>query len=281
VNSDVPGGFTEASSLPKLMAEHYSGLRPIDDPAGKWAAALIGAAGDRPIALMSAPGFMEDHQITQYLGGRINQHGHAYMTMAPRVCSVTVHQVRWHDNRAFVGEIELGLVLRFFQAEWLPSLGRRSGWQNFFTSQTAISNPASSILTESKRFPLVWDELNLELPTWRRLLPLTRDPRDVDLRAVSNCVLKSAYSNNGDSVASPNSPQWRKASREAWWRPSEWVVQHRFDIVPLDTPGGPMFPCLGVYVLDGKPAGIYGRISPKPIIDFGAIDVAVLMEDES
>ena len=38
-----------------------------------------------------------------------------------------------------------------------------------------------------------------------------------------------------------------------------------------------MYPCLGVYTIDGRAAGIYGRIAPKPFIDYAAVDVAVLV----
>jgi hypothetical protein len=58
------------------------------------------------------------------------------------------------------------------------------------------------------------------------------------------------------------------------------VAQRRFETLPIDTPAGAMYPCLGVYVLDGKAIGIYGRISAKAVIDHTAIDVAVLLEKE-
>ena len=48
--------------------------------------------------------------------------------------------------------------------------------------------------------------------------------------------------------------------------------------MPLDTPDGPQFPCIGVYTIDGAAAGIYGRLAPKPLIDGTARDVAVLVE---
>jgi hypothetical protein len=39
--------------------------------------------------------------------------------------------------------------------------------------------------------------------------------------------------------------------------------------------GTPMFPCLGVYTLDGRVIGAYGRIAPIPLIDGRAADAAV------
>jgi hypothetical protein len=37
-----------------------------------------------------------------------------------------------------------------------------------------------------------------------------------------------------------------------------------------------MYPCLGVYTIDGRAAGIYGRLSARPLVDYAAVDVAVL-----
>ena len=34
-----------------------------------------------------------------------------------------------------------------------------------------------------------------------------------------------------------------------------------------------------VYTIDGRAAGIYGRLSPRPLVDYSAVDVAVLMND--
>jgi hypothetical protein len=37
-----------------------------------------------------------------------------------------------------------------------------------------------------------------------------------------------------------------------------------------------MCPCLGVYTVDGRASGIFGRMAPSPLIDLSAIEVAVL-----
>lgn len=47
---------------------------------------------------------------------------------------------------------------------------------------------------------------------------------------------------------------------------------------PVDTPAGALFPCLGVYTIDGKACGIYGRLSPTPVVDYSAMDATVLIE---
>jgi hypothetical protein len=47
----------------------------------------------------------------------------------------------------------------------------------------------------------------------------------------------------------------------------------------LDSPLGPVHPCIGVFTINGKTAGAYARISPQPVIDFSALDVALLLSD--
>jgi hypothetical protein len=59
------------------------------------------------------------------------------------------------------------------------------------------------------------------------------------------------------------------------------VAQQRFEPVSLDTPLGPVFPCIGVYTVDGRACGAYARISHGPVVDFAAVDVALLIEEPS
>jgi hypothetical protein len=59
------------------------------------------------------------------------------------------------------------------------------------------------------------------------------------------------------------------------------VAQRRFAALPVETPAGPMFPCLGVYTVDGQAAGIYGRLAAKPLIDYAAVDVAILVPEDA
>jgi hypothetical protein len=96
-------------------------------------------------------------------------------------------------------------------------------------------------------------------------------------------LLKTALCNTGDTVsvrALMTASDWSKAARSARWFPMDWVAQRRFEPVPLATPLGPVFPCIGVYTIDGHAAGIYARLSGGPIVDFSAVDVAVLLEED-
>ena len=94
----------------------------------------------------------------------------------------------------------------------------------------------------------------------------------------------AAFSNTGDFVICIRaSAGQRNAGRAITVRrdPDSWVAQRRFSTLPLATPLGEMFPCIGVYTVDGKAAGLYGRLSRGPVVDFTAIDTAALIEDES
>src|SRR5205085_551024 len=110
--------------------------------------------------------------------------------------------------------------------------------------RTAVTNPATCVLIESKRFPLVWNELHAKLPTWRRLLPETRDPRDASWkRATDQWVLKTALCNTGDTVSIRRhltDGHWRRVCRDeifTVWAPplgpwSPWVKPVLFASLP-------------------------------------------------
>ena len=280
VNSDVPGGFAEASSFTRMMATHYPHLAMASDPISAWCQSLDKAqGGQRVAALLTAPGFMEDHQIMAYLAGQLQ-------SMGWRTCLANPLQLSWRDGRATLkcarhdGSVDI--IVRFYQGEWIANLPASCDWEYFFRGgRTPVGNPGSAIIPESKRFPLAWEHLSTDLSTWRRLLPETRDPREAPWQTDDDWLVKSALCNTGDTVAIRgllNAQQWRLAAREVRRAPDQWVAQRRFEPVPLATPQGEMYPCIGVYTIDGQAAGAYARIAPRPLIDFAAIDIAVLVD---
>lgn len=281
-NSDVPGGFTEASYFTAMMAQSFPELQPTGNPAALWSAAL--AAGAKPsgaIALLSAPGFMEDHQIIAFLAERLHELGCRPFLAKPQ-------QIVWRDGLAYLDAAwhrgPLDVIVRFYQAEWLSRLPDRCGWKNFFRGgKTRVANPALAVISESKRFPLVWEKLSTALPTWRSLLPETRDPRDAPWPHDTDWLLKTAMCNTGDTVSirelmRPN--DWLRTRLAARVFPNRWLAQRRFESVPMSTPVGLRHACIGVYTVNGRAAGAYARLSEKPVIDFAATDVALLLEDD-
>jgi glutathionylspermidine synthase len=278
VNSDVPGGFTEASHFTEMMAEHYPGLRPAGNPANVWCDALARAG---VIALLSAPGYMEDHQVIAYLASKLRERGCEPHLANPR-------QIIWRNGIAHLHTTwyrgPVGGIIRFYQAEWLARLPRAMGWAHCFRGgKTPVANSAPAIISESKRFPLVWDELSSPMSTWRELLPETRDPREVSWARDPRWLLKTAFCNTGDSVTLPERlprKSWRRTRLAVGLSPRSWIAQRRFESVAIRTPAGPRHVCLGIYTINGKAAGAYARISEKSVIDFEAADVALLIEDD-
>jgi hypothetical protein len=68
----------------------------------------------------------------------------------------------------------------------------------------------------------------------------------------------------------------RRIVRLARWWPRAWVAQRRFHLVPVTIGDAAMFPCLGVYTLDGQVIGAYGRVARQPLVDARAADAGVL-----
>ena len=280
VNSDVPGGFTEASCFTAMMAEHFPHLRMAGNPADVWSRALAAAGRSGVVALLSAPGYMEDHQVIAFLAARLSERGCQAAVAKPE-------QIRWQDGVAYLettwhrGPVDV--IVRFYQAEWLSRLPSQSGWKHFFRgARTRVTSPAAAVISESKRFPLTWDELSTGLPTWRKLLPETSDPRHVPWTRDDGWLLKTAMCNTGDTVRiRERLPRrdWFWTKLEVGLAPHRWVAQRRFESVAIPTPLGPRHACVGVYTVNGRAAGAYARVAEKPVIDFAASDVALLLED--
>jgi glutathionylspermidine synthase len=280
-NTDVPGGLNEASGFTTLVGCHYPDTRMPGDPARAYVEAL--AAGLPPgarVALVHATAYSDDHQMMRYIGERLRDGG-----LKPALVSPA--HLKWPSGTAQLmtdwASDAVDAVVRFFPAEWLPNLGATAEWRRFFVGgRTPASNPAGALVTQSKRFPLLWDDLRAPLPTWRSVLPETRDPRDVAWRSQDEWVMKPALGRVGEGIAVPGTTSvkdWTQIRRDVFWHPGAWIAQRRFDAIPIMTAAGERFPCIGVYTVDGRAAGAYGRLATRPLIDSKAQDVAVLVEN--
>ena len=287
VNSDVPGGYTEATSFTQLMAQQNGGARPAGDPTTALVGALIRAAGDRgTIALTCAPGHMEDHQVVGYLAAALRQRGLSAHVVAPS-------HVRWVEGergaRMHIESAEwsgsVDAFVRFYQVEWLARLRRQPLWTPLFVGgATPVSNPGVAMLSESKRLPLIWDRLRTPLVTWRRLLPETRQLRAAPWASDDEWLIKSAFCNTGDTVSirsGMTAAAWRRRSWSARLSPARWLAQRRFDVVPIHHNEMTLRPCIGVYTVDGAAAGAYARIASRGIVVGAARDAALLVTEDA
>jgi nucleoside-diphosphate-sugar epimerase/glutathionylspermidine synthase len=278
-NTDVAGGFIEASGVTELVAACYPDYHTSGDPTE----VLIDGMQRRLSAngragLLHLTVYTEDRQVMLYLARRLEERGVPVCLLSPR-------QLRWQASKLeaacdwYSGPLEV--LFRFLPAEWLPQLPRFASWERFFAGgQTPICNPGYAVLTQSKRFPLVWQGLKTSLPTWQSLLPETCSPDAVNDLERGHWVLKPALGHEGCNVHIPavTPPDaWQGIVRAARKHPNIWAAQRRFDPIPLPTPEGPLYPCLGVYVIEGQVAGCYGRMASRPLIDDRSREVAVLV----
>jgi nucleoside-diphosphate-sugar epimerase/glutathionylspermidine synthase len=278
-NTDVAGGFIEASGVTQLLADCYPGCHASGDPAGVLSEALHRRCGtDGRVGLLHLSVYSEDLQTMLYLARRLEGHGQ-------RPCLLSPAQLRWRAG-SFEAVCDwdrgpLHMLFRFLPAEWLPHMLPAATRQRLFADgRTLLCNPGHAILTQSKRFSLMWDRLETPLPTWRSLLPETRSPADVSDLESGHWVLKPALGHEGHQVRLRpiTAPEdWRYLVRSVRKHPDGWAAQRCFDAIPLPTPEGLMYPCLGVYVIDGRVAGCYGRLATQPLIDDQSREVAVLV----
>jgi len=280
-NSDVPGGFTESSHFTNLLRTCYPHLQLAGDPEEAWCSALASRAGaGGQVAFLSATPILEDHQVNMFVASGLQKRGCQAHLAKPE-------QIHWSNGVAYLKTNwycgPLDLIVRFYQAEWLPKLPADSGWRHFFRGgKTPVANPALSVITESKRFPLTWQYLKTPLPAWRAFLPESRDPKEIPGLGMSEWLLKAAFCNNGEAVSMSQLMKpgaWWGAKLRARFDAENWIAQKRFESVPVPTPHGPRHVCVGVYTVNGKASGVYARMSDKPLMDYTAVDVALLIDD--
>lgn len=279
-NADVPGGYTEASCLTELILDFCKGLAATGNPA-QTLAQTINEKINHPgtVALVHATAFTDDRQAMLCLARNLQRLGLRAELVSPE-------HLNWERGRAFIrADWHSGpasFVFRFFPAEWLVNLKTGTGWSHFFHGAiTPFGNPGTALLIQSKRFPLVWDDLKTPLPTWRRLMPETRALDQVNWKTDPAWVLKPALGRVGEMIGLRgvvSMTKWDAIYNSVLRHPEHWVAQRRFEAVPMGTESGHLYPCIGIYTINGRIAGAYGRLAPVPLINQFAQEAAVLIE---
>lgn len=278
VNSDVPGGFAESSLLPGIAQRYINEGRPVEDFPGRVFAAFDERL-KRPgtMAFVHATSYADDRQVMQFMGDYFEQRGYEALYLAP-------DHVRFKDKRAFSilggGAQEIDGIIRFFPLEWLPDLPLSSRWQGYYDTLTPSCNHPAAMLTQSKRLPLIWDKLSADHTCWKELLPETGPARKLDY-GDTEYIYKPVFGRVGGGIsireAMPEK-EFKNVRKDAAWHRREWIVQKRFESVPVKADDGKAYHlCIGVFVVDGCFAGFYGRISPYARIDEKAKDIPILM----
>jgi len=271
VNSDVPGGWNEGSNLPLLYKPFYQDLELPASPLDAWLDAMRPLVGDGCVAFLVAPAFLEDQQVVLTFMRKLRS-----LDIASRMIH-TPAQLDFKNMRK-----RITAIVRFYQIEWLCNLPSASNWRQLLqAAEIPVINPAIAAISESKRFPLTFSDSCC--PAWKTFMPECRDPRDVQASDWENWALKASYSNTGDRVYLCDTlpRQERKALiKKANRNPMQWIAQRRFQTLPVESASGPLYPCVGVFVVDGIAAGAYVRLSTHQVTD-GAAKEAPLLIDRS
>ena len=298
VNSDVPGGFAEASILPAVAVKYFP-----DCSVGRNAAESLFEAfaakqmindkgqgtNEDIIAFVHATAYSDDRQVMQFLSDYFTEHGMKTVFAAP-------DHIRFEGGKACCialgAECVLSGIVRFFPLEWLLNLPKNAKWRQYFDCPVPCCNHPAAVFAQSKRLPLVWDKFGVDISAWKELLPETRDPKqmtrdkgqmtntDTDIR--QEWIFKPALGRVGEGISirgAVNDKEMRKITKLARRRPRDWVAQRFFHSAPVCADDGQKFHlCVGSFAVDGKAAGFYGRLSALPRIDDKAMDVPILID---
>ena len=270
VNSDVPAGFAEASTLPQIASRYFDNYKPgVNTIDSIFDAFKNKVGGGGTLAFVHATSFSEDRQVVQSLGDRFENSGYKAMYAAP-------DNIKWENGRP----MGVDGIVRIFPLEWLEFLPKKTEWHNYFSCNVPSCNPPTALLTQSKRLPLIWDELGIDLPAWRKFLPRTTCPRDVK-KGQDGWIFKPAMGRVGEGISikgAESEKEKSKIEKDAKKWHGDWVAQTQFVSDPLVSDTDEKYHlCLGVFTVQGKAAGFYGRVSLHPHIEASAIDIPVLV----
>lgn len=281
VNSDVPGGFAEASLMPELAKKILEENKYFNINFGDILTNAISkkVVHNGKIMMVHCTSYSDDRQVMQFLGDKLENMGF-------KIIYGAADHIRFENNEAYSvlggNEGKLDAIFRFTPLEWLKDI-KPKNWQGYFDTITPSCNHPIAIFAQTKRFPLIWELLEkneINLSTWRELLPET-----VEVSKAKNkdgYIFKPACGRVGEKISIKEAckeDEYKKIILDVKKHPKQYLAQKKFTSKPLITEKGEEFHvCLGSYTIDGMHAGYYARISKTPRIDSNAADIPVLIE---
>lgn len=283
VNSDVPGGFAEASLMPneakKLLESDKMDFINFGNVLVDAIAKKVVPGGR--IMLVHCTSYSDDRQVMQFLGDCLEERGY-------RVLYGAADHLRFCQKKAYSvldgNEGQVDGIFRFTPLEWLTDIKPKK-WQGYFDTITPSCNHPIAMYAQTKRFPFVFDVLKehgVEMSTWRSLLPDTLEVAKA--KGKEGYIYKAACGRVGENISIKEAckeGEYEKIIKDVKKHPKKYLAQKRFDNQYLDGENGEKFHvCVGSYAVDGKHAGYYARISKRMRIDSNAADIPVLIEKE-
>lgn len=282
VNSDVPGGFAEASLLPLLaiktlrLNNHYYSIN-FGEILAKAISKKVKKNG--VIMFVHCTSYSDDRQVMQCIGDLMETYGFKSIYGAS-------DHVKFINKEAFSildgYETKIDGIFRFTPLEWLIDVKPKT-WSGYFDTITPSCNHPIAIFAQTKRFPLIWDLLeknNISLENWKRLLPKTVEVKKA--KENEEYIYKPACGRVGEKISireACEEDEYKSILKDVKRHPKKYLAQKKFHSKPLKSPDGKYFHvCIGSYTVEGKQAGFYARISEKPRIDSNAADIPVIIE---
>ncbi len=308
MNSDTPSGEAEAVLLNQLLHQFHPGTidpnRKLEEQFWQMLAASHQARLERSNQQSDAP---------------LRRIAIIYPTDLPEDLSMIAIYKRWLEVRGckvllgspfnlgvdskgrvtVLGEA-VDLIVRHYKTDWWGE--REPVWANQapypdpdplerelillleaeHEARVTVVNPFGSVLTQNKKaMALMWERPELfsdQANRWiEEYIPETRHFLDLNLLNQDGWVLKSDYGCEGDSVVCGpfvKPTDWRIALSAAI--PARWVAQRFFDVEP-DTDG--LLPNYGVYLIGGRAAGFYTRLSRKAT-DYTSVTAPTYIRNE-
>ncbi|HWI60500.1 MAG TPA: glutathionylspermidine synthase family protein [Symbiobacteriaceae bacterium] len=240
-NADTPGGLPEATvwqslaSTPDLVNPNADLAQVLGDALRRW---LPGTAG-----FVGIPGYTEDWENVL-----VAQGARGGASVAGGLPAVTP------EGAVFVGGEPVDSLYRFYPGDWLF---RHPDWLGALAAGLPCANPGRALIAQSKAFfALLWHLVD----EGQFLTPAEREWVTTFLPRTSLAPLPGRW------LAKP---YWE---REGWGiTPGEGegpaepfcIYQERIEPVSLPFAGLSATPVVGVYAVEGRPAGYLTRLGGK------------------
>ncbi|HZU85503.1 MAG TPA: glutathionylspermidine synthase family protein [Polyangiaceae bacterium] len=289
INADCPGGHNESFGLPRLArAAGFAAGRDPTRVVASLVERLVALASGGAVGVLHATGYAEDLQVCALVARELERRG-ARAVLAPP----TAPTLRG-ETLCIQGE-PVRALYRYFPTEWM------SGQRNLESIARAVERGLVRTLTS---FAHIFVQSKLSLARCHALAArghLTREDREIvdrhvietydlleiderDLTARQDrWVVKRAMGRVGDEVFVGqlfDQAAWAAVVRDAYGlaRGGEsWVAQPFLRQRPVPTPWGERLVTLGAYVLDGRFAGYFARVTPRSHVAYDALCVPVFV----
>ena len=294
INADCPGGHNESLALPRLAraAGFSRGRDPttmLDGLAARLAA--LARSHDQPpgvVALIHATAYAEDMQVCAIVQRALARAGIRGVLASPV-------SPRFESGELRLGADVVRVLYRYFPTEYMEGQDNLDGLcRAIREGRVRTLSSFAHIYTQSKlSFARAWAH-EPSLDAADRAMIRQHVPPSFDLAAVSRdrliaeqgaWVVKRAYGRVGDEVfvgATLSQEDWIPivdAASSMCAAGDSWIAQRFVPQQPLPTPWGDRYVTLGAYVLDGRFAGYFARVTPETHVSHGALCVPVFAGD--